>query len=71
LQTSKKDVTKKLLLCNKLNQLKMGEEIGVEGYFKEVRTLLSQLGGIKVIIDNDNLIQIVLNVLPDNYDPFI
>ncbi len=49
----------------------MGEEIGVEGYFKEVRTLLSQLGGIKVIIDNDNLIQIVLNVLPDNYDPFI
>jgi hypothetical protein len=49
----------------------MGEKIGVEGYFKEVKSLLSQLGGIRVIIDNDNLIQIVLNVLPNNYDPFI
>ncbi len=69
--TSKKDVTKKLFLHNKLNQLKMGEEIGVKGYFKEVRSLLSQLGGIKVTIDNDNLIQIILNVLLNNYDPFI
>jgi hypothetical protein len=49
----------------------MGEEIGVKGYFKEVRSLLSQLGGIKVTIDNDNLIQIILNVLLNNYDPFI
>jgi len=49
----------------------MGEEIGVEGYFKEVKSLLSQLGGIRVTIDHDNLIQIVLNVLPNNYGPFI
>jgi hypothetical protein len=49
----------------------MGEEIGVKGYLKEVRSLLSQLGGIRVIIDNDNFIQIILNVLPNNYDPFI
>ncbi len=49
----------------------MGEEIGVNGYFKEVKSLLSQLRGIKVIIDNDNFIQIILNVLPNNYDPFI
>jgi hypothetical protein len=49
----------------------MGVEIGVEGYFKEVRSLLSKLGGIKVTIDNDNLIQIIFNVLPDSYDPFI
>jgi hypothetical protein len=50
----------------------MGEEIDVKGYFKKVRSLLSNLGEIRVTIDNHNLIQIVLNVLPNNnYDPFI
>ncbi len=50
----------------------MGEEIDLKGYFKEVKSLLSNLGEIRVTIDNDNLIQIVLNVLPNNnYDPFI
>jgi hypothetical protein len=45
----------------------MGEEIDVKGYY-----VLSNLGEIRVTIDNDNLIQIVLNVLPNNnYDPFI
>jgi hypothetical protein len=49
----------------------MGVEIGVEGYFKEIRSFLSQLCGIRVTIDNDNLIQIVFNVLPNSYDLFI
>jgi hypothetical protein len=49
----------------------MGEEIGVESYLKKVKSLLSQLGGIEVMIDNDNFIQIVLHVRLDRYYPFI
>jgi hypothetical protein len=34
--------------------------------FQKIKSKLSQLGGIKITIDNDDLIQIVLNVLLDN-----
>jgi hypothetical protein len=49
----------------------MGEEIGVESYLKKIKSLLPQLGGIEITIDNDNVIQIVLNVHLDSYYPFI
>ncbi len=56
---------------NKLTQLCMGQNLGMEFYLKEIIIILGQLFAIGVAVNNDDIIQIVLNVLLNNYDAFI
>jgi hypothetical protein len=49
----------------------MGQNLGMEFYLKEIIIILGQLFAIGVAVNNDDIIQIVLNVLLNNYDAFI
>ncbi len=56
---------------NKLTQLCMGQNLDMESYLKEIIIRLGQLVAIGATVNNDDIIQIVFNVLFNNYDAFI
>ncbi len=62
---------KKMYFHNKLTQLCMGQNLDMESYLKEIIIRLGQLVAIGATVNNDDIIQIVFNVLFNNYDAFI
>jgi hypothetical protein len=49
----------------------MGQNLDMESYLKEIIIRLGQLVAIGATVNNDDIIQIVFNVLFNNYDAFI
>ena len=58
-------------LQNRLERLKMTEDMSFENYFGDMNSLASQLEAIGALIPNADLIQIAMHAIPDSYDHFL
>ncbi len=65
-------MTRKKFLWSKLYQLKMDDDVGsLNSYLWKFKEVCSQLVGVGVKIENEELVQILLNGLLESYESFV
>ena len=62
---------RKLLLKSKLYNLKLEEGGSVAEFLKEVKDISNQLIAIGETVSNDEIVEHVLNALPESYEHFV
>ncbi|CAM6086009.1 unnamed protein product [Calypogeia fissa] len=61
---------KQLILWEMLTLVRMLESLGIEAYLKEIDNLVMQFGNINATVEDNELICITLNGLPNTWKPF-
>jgi hypothetical protein len=67
-----KNMTRNFFLQSKLYQLRMDDDVGsLNSYLQEFKELCSQLAGVGVKIENEELVQILVNGFLESYESFV
>ena len=67
----KKALSQKRVLNNKLQNLKMEKDETMASFFTKISRVRDQLTSIRVVVDEDDLIQTVVDGLPSSWETFL
>ena len=67
----KKALGQKLVLKKRLRTLKMNKDEGVGPFFTKIAQVRDQLTAIDIIVDDDDLVQTVVDGLPNTWETFL
>jgi hypothetical protein len=67
----KKAPTQKRILKKQLHTLKMGKDESISAFFSKIAQTRDQLAAIGVAVDDDDLVQIAVDGLPNSWETFL